>query len=150
MRGSTARQRRNSNSDPKYQLDADAFLYLHLLVAMELEAFIQGLGILEPDIRPLIAEHIRDFDEILPSLVMGDIARWASRAAHDDPEPSDRLRPLLTRMEQAWGDGHNPVSNLIATSFVENIYDQPHVVGLLGPKLMCYYLAYTGSAPPEG
>ena len=117
------------------------------LTAMEPEAFLHGLGALEPEILPLIAEHLRDFDEeMLPSLLMADVARWTSHTAHAALDPSARLARLLTRMEQAWGDGHNPVANLIATSFVENIYDQPHVVRLLGPKLMHYYRAYTGEA----
>ncbi|MFF3569010.1 DUF7674 family protein [Nocardia jiangxiensis] len=112
----------------------------------ELAAFIRGLGTLEPDIRPLIAEHIHDYDEILPSLLMADIARWTSRTARENADPAVRLDPLLTRLEQAWGDGQNAVSDLIATSFVENVYDQPEVVRLLGPKLTRYYRIYTGQA----
>ncbi|MBY8860655.1 hypothetical protein K7711_29575 [Nocardia sp. CA2R105] len=112
----------------------------------ELAAFIEGLGTLEPDIRPLIAEHIHDYDEMLPSLLMADIARWTSRTAHESVDPAARLGPLLTRLEQAWGDGQNAVSDLIATSFVENVYDQPQVVRLLGPKLTRYYRIYTGQA----
>jgi hypothetical protein len=75
---------------------------------------------------------------------MADIARWAGRTAQENAKPAERLEPLLTRFEQAWGDGQNPVSDLIATSFVESVSDQPHVVRLLGPKLARYYRIYTG------
>ncbi|MBO0852405.1 MAG: hypothetical protein J2P18_01395 [Nocardia sp.] len=110
----------------------------------QLANFIQGLGTLEPEIRPLIAEHIEDYDEMLPSLLMGDIARWATRTARDSTTPATRLGPFLQRLEDNWGDGQNPVSDLIATSFVENIYDEPGVVQLLGPKLTRYQRIYTG------
>ncbi|MGV9725441.1 DUF7674 family protein [Nocardia beijingensis] len=109
-----------------------------------LAAFIEGLADLEPEIRPLIAEHIRDYDEMLPTLLMGDIARWVISVVHDSPDPAVRLRPFFDRLEQAWGDGQNPVSDLIATSFVENVYDDPDVVTLLGPNLARYYRLYTG------
>ncbi|WP_067894375.1 DUF7674 family protein [Nocardia vaccinii] len=112
----------------------------------ELAAFIEGLGTLEPDIRPLIAEHIHDYDEMLPSLLMADIARWTSRTAQESVDPAARLDPLLARLEHAWGDGQNAVSDLIATSFVENVYVQPQVVRLLGPKLTRYYRIHTGQA----
>lgn len=52
-------------------------------------------------------------------------------------------------MEQTWGDGRNPVSDLIATSFVKNISDRPHVIRLLGPELAGYYRAYLGRARPR-
>lgn len=110
----------------------------------ELGEFIQALSVVERGIRPLIAEHVHYYEEILPSLLVGDIARWVSHIAQESDDPATRLRPLLARMEQAWGDGQSPVSDLIATSFVENVYDQPEVVRLLGPKLMHYWRAYTG------
>ncbi|WP_040786026.1 DUF7674 family protein [Nocardia pneumoniae] len=109
-----------------------------------LAAFVDGLADPEPEIRPLIAEHIRDYDEMLPTLLMGDIARWVCSVAHDTPDPAARLQPFFDRLEHEWGDGQNPVSDLIATSFVENVYDDPAVVTLLGPKLARYYRAYTG------
>ncbi len=95
----------------------------------------------------MIAEHVGDYEEMLPSLLMADIARWTSRTAQESVDPTVRLGPLLARLEQAWGDGQNAVSDLIATSFVENVYDQPQVVQLLGPKLTRYYDIYTGQAP---
>ncbi|WP_330230290.1 hypothetical protein OHA40_30595 [Nocardia sp. NBC_00508] len=109
----------------------------------DLAAFIEGLADLEPEIRPLIAEHIRDYDEMLPTLFMGDIARWVISVTHDSPDPATRLQPFFDRLEQGWGDGQNPVSDLIATSFVENVYDDPDVVTLLGPNLARYYRLYT-------
>lgn len=115
----------------------------------ELATFIRELGTLEPEIRPLIGEHIGYYDEMLPSLLMADIARWAGRTAQESAKPAERLEPLLTRLEQAWGDGQNPVSDLIATSFVENVSDQPQVVRLLGPKLAHYYRIYTGQDHPD-
>jgi hypothetical protein len=106
--------------------------------------FIRDLANLEPEIRPLIAEHVNDYDEILPTMLMGDIARWVVRSVQESADPASRFAPFFNRLEQAWGDGQNPVSDLIAVSFVENIFDEPGVVELLGPKLTRYYRIYTG------
>ncbi|MFE7802913.1 hypothetical protein [Nocardia sp. NPDC057440] len=106
--------------------------------------FIRDLANLEPEIRPLIAEHVNDYDEILPTMLMGDVARWVVRIVQGSADPASRLAPFFSRLEQAWGDGQNPVSDLIAVSFVENIFDEPGVVELLGPELTRYYRIYTG------
>ncbi|WP_194835942.1 hypothetical protein [Nocardia sp. XZ_19_369] len=106
--------------------------------------FIRDLAGLEPEIRPLITEHVHDYDEILPTLLMGDIARWITRVVQESEDPAARLGVFFARLEDAWGDGQNPVSDLIAVSFVENVFDEPDVVKLLGPKLSRHYRIYTG------
>ncbi|MFD0360092.1 hypothetical protein ACFQZZ_01345 [Nocardia sp. GCM10030253] len=106
--------------------------------------FIRDLANLEPEIRPLIAEHVNDYDEILPTMLMGDVSRWVVQIVQESADPASRLAPFFNRLEQAWGDGQNPVSDLIAVSFVENIFDEPGVVELLGPELTRYYRIYTG------
>lgn len=110
----------------------------------ELGRFINDLADLEPEIQPLITEHIRDNNEMLPTLLMGDIARWAVSVAGENQQPETRLAPFFARLEDAWGDGQNNVADLIATSFVENVYDEPDVVKLLGPKLAHHYRVLTG------
>ncbi|KIA61106.1 DUF7674 family protein [Nocardia vulneris] len=111
--------------------------------------FIEGLADLEPEIRPLIAEHVRYYDEMLPTVLMGDVSRWVEQIVRDSEDPRSRLAPFIARLEEAWGDGQNPVADLIAVSFVENIYDNPDVVKLLGPKLARYYRVYTGQEKPR-
>ncbi|CAM4522032.1 hypothetical protein NONI108955_42100 [Nocardia ninae] len=106
--------------------------------------FVDELAALEPEIRPLIAEHIRDNDELLPTLLMGDIARWVAQVVQNSDDPRSRLAPFFLELERAWGDGRGPVSDLIAVSFVENVFDNPGIVELLGPNLAHYYRVYTG------
>ncbi len=110
----------------------------------ELSGFFDRLADLEPALRPLIAAHIRDYDELLPSLLIGDIACWAARTASDSSDSATRLGPVVARLEQEWGDGRNAVADLIAVSFVENIVGEPRLVALLGPKLSRYYRLHTG------
>ncbi|MBB5918489.1 hypothetical protein BJY24_007401 [Nocardia transvalensis] len=110
----------------------------------ELSAFIERLAELEPEIGPIIAEHIRDNNEMLPTVLMGDIARWVVGVAHESDNPRLRLAPFFAELEDGWGDGQNAVSDLIAVAFVENIFDEPEVVNLLGPELFRYYRIYTG------
>ncbi|MFI5776012.1 hypothetical protein [Nocardia sp. NPDC051570] len=109
--------------------------------------FIHGLADLEPEIGPIIAEHIEDNHEMLPTVLMADIARWATHLAQTSDDPQGRLRPFFARLEDAWGDGQNTVADLIATGFLENIFDEPEVVGLLGPKLARANRVYTGQEP---
>ncbi|WP_460700757.1 DUF7674 family protein [Nocardia thraciensis] len=110
----------------------------------ELSAFIEQLAGIEPEIRPIIAEHIRDNNEMLPTILMGDIARWVVGVVRDSDDPQQRLAAFFTKLEDGWGDGQNAVSDLLAVSFVENVFDEPDVVKLLGPKLTHYYRVYTG------
>ncbi|ASF11697.1 hypothetical protein NBRGN_057_03130 [Nocardia brasiliensis NBRC 14402] len=111
--------------------------------------FIDELAALEPEIQPLIAEHIRDNDELLPTVLMGDIARWVGQVVRDSPNPRSRLAPFFARLEAAWEDNGGPVSELIAVSFVENVYDNPAIVQLLGPNLAHYHRVYTGQEKPR-
>ncbi|WP_280454365.1 DUF7674 family protein [Nocardia brasiliensis] len=112
--------------------------------------FIDELAALEPEIQPLIVEHIRDNDELLPTMLMGDIARWVAQVVRDSNDPRSRLAPFFAELEQAWGDGQGPVPDLIAVSFVENVFDNPGIVNLLGPNLSRYYRFYTGREKPRG
>jgi hypothetical protein len=110
----------------------------------ELAQFIRQLEALEPDLGAIVAEHVNYYEEMLPTLLMGDIARWVTDVVRESGDPATRLRAFFDCLEDAWGDGQNNVSDLIATGFVENIYDVPEVVRLLGPRLTRYYRIYTG------
>ncbi|MFD3591463.1 hypothetical protein ACFWU5_01955 [Nocardia sp. NPDC058640] len=107
--------------------------------------FIEFLARVEPEFGQIVAEHERDYGEILPTLVMGDIARRIAAIANaGGTESNPRLSKVFDAFEQGWDDGQNPVADLIAVGFVENTYGQPLVVKLMGRNLLRYQRIYTG------
>jgi hypothetical protein len=108
------------------------------------DRLIRDLAQLEPELQPIVADHVAYFQEMLPTLVMGDIARWAETVAANSDDPAERLKPVMDKLDQAWGDGNGPVAELIAVGFVENTFDNPTLVQLMGPNLSRYQRLYTG------
>lgn len=118
-------------------------------VTPEQERFIRDLVELERDLRPIVIEHVDYYQEMLPTQVMGDIARWTETVAAGADDPARRLKPMMDKFEQAWGDGDGPVAELIAVSFVENVFDNPTLVHLMGPKLSGYQRLCTGQGKAD-
>ncbi|TDP42816.1 DUF7674 family protein [Nocardia ignorata] len=113
-------------------------------LAPEQARFISELARFHPDIQQLVVQHYADFDELLPTLLMGDVSRWITEAVASNRLTPEQLNAFFAYLESEWGDGQNPVSDLLAVSFVENIYDEPAVVAFLGPRLDRYRRQYVG------
>lgn len=89
-----------------------------------------------PDLEPLMAEHLEDQEgELLPYLLMADLVRWAQQKVNGNPE---RVSALIAWLEIHCEQADEPVRNLIAVGFVENIPATPEgdpLLTLLGPSL---------------
>ena len=89
-----------------------------------------------PELSPLMAEHLTDMDgELLPYLLMADVARWAQDAAVRGDDAAARLVDWL---ERAFDAAEDPEKDLIGLGFVENIPYSPEgdpLLSLLGPSL---------------
>lgn len=87
------------------------------------------------DLKPLLSEHLADFDEMLPHLFFSDVSRWVSaEVAKSDPSP--QVKALLDLLETSYPTADFNVQNLIDVSFIEMVEDDPAVVRLLGPQLL--------------
>lgn len=93
-----------------------------------------------PALRPLLDEHIADYDIVLAHLFFGDVTRWvvASYGAG-----GDQWRGVVDFLEQEYRDCDDDVQAVIEQSFVENL-PYPHepgygIEGRLGPRLSQLY-----------
>ncbi|HEY0641843.1 MAG TPA: hypothetical protein VGD39_00370 [Nocardioides sp.] len=82
-----------------------------------------------PDLEPLLHEHLREQDgELLPYLLLADVARWAQASFPSEPQ---LVGDLVVR-------GDFDVRNLIDVGIVEMLPAAPEgatVLDLLGPEL---------------
>ena len=89
-----------------------------------------------PETMPLLIEHRRDQEgELLPYLLMADIARWAESTSITDPA---RTTGLTTWLEARFDAGDDALKDLIGVGFVEMISQSPEgdpILDNLGPSL---------------
>ena len=91
---------------------------------------LDALSAAAPEFAALKAEHVREYGELLPHVLFGDLTRWV--LAH---QPQNRVVDIL---EEAFRAGDSSTRDLIAASFVENIEPGPEYQTLrdaLGPQL---------------
>jgi hypothetical protein len=72
-----------------------------------------------PEFRPTHDEHISDFDELLPHLLMSDLARFT--VAADRSGDLTLVDRALAVVEQIYVNGDDRVENVVAVSFVEHL-----------------------------
>lgn len=105
-----------------------------------------------PTAAAIVREHVNDNDEVLPTVLLADVARWFRRQAHDS---SDDVRRDLDRGLQAiahlYDVGDESMQTIVATGFLEAM---PHpdeagreVVDLLPPSLREELRAMEGADP---
>jgi hypothetical protein len=96
---------------------------------------IQELRLSSPDLRALYAEHLQDNDDLLPHVLMADIARYAeeqdAKAAQGSRQAADVIERLLATLERGMCEGDGRCRDLIAASFVEILdRDSPRFAAL--------------------
>lgn len=104
---------------------------------MTVEAdFTQRLVGEAPELKPLLEEHLADQEgELLPYLLMGDIARWLHEHSTTDPR---RVGEMLVWLDGQFAQGDFDIRNLIDVGIVEMLPAIPEgasVIDLLGPEL---------------
>ena len=78
-----------------------------------------------PGLEEIFREHEDFYDELIPHVLMGDIARFAQNLAGASRLESDQASATLTQLMMALERGMNskssPVQELIAVSFLESL-----------------------------
>ena len=101
-------------------------------------AFVGALVHRFPTLRPILQEHLDDYDALLPHVLMGDVTRWVVGEFRTHGE-SDRLREVLDFIESSYHQGDEHEQEIIAVSFLENLprpdEQESGLRGLLGPSL---------------
>jgi hypothetical protein len=82
--------------------------------------FLSRLVAEVPELRATLTQHLEWHGEILSTLFMGDIARWADTAANSVSSHT-ALSRTLDLLDVAWIEGGRSVHTMIADSFLENL-----------------------------
>lgn len=89
-----------------------------------------------PELRPLLEEHLEDQDgELLPYLLLADVARWAQATLPSDPSA---VGEVVDWLEAEYVRAEAPEKDLIGLGFVEAVPYRPDGAALLtrlGPEL---------------
>jgi hypothetical protein len=98
--------------------------------------FTQRLVEEAPELKPLLDEHLADQEgELLPYLLMGDVAQWLHAHSGSD---AGRVSELLAWLDLQFTNGDFDIRNLIDVGIVEMLPALPEgatVLDLLGPEL---------------
>ncbi|MEQ8763820.1 MAG: hypothetical protein RL885_07830 [Planctomycetota bacterium] len=100
-----------------------------------------------PALGLLHAEHLADYDNVLPHVFLGDVARYVTRgfSGEEDAERSQSSREaaveVLKVLEEQAAAARNPeVMELFSVSFLENIdWESPEgraIRSTMGPELL--------------
>jgi len=97
-----------------------------------------------PGFEPIRVQHMRDYGELLPHILLGDLRGYLGRAFESDiasglvaPQLAE-VKAVLAILDVALSKKHPLTENAIAVSFVEGLEDEPHFASLeplLGPEL---------------
>jgi hypothetical protein len=93
-------------------------------VPEESQAAIRMLVAEHPILQPILDEEIRADDEILPHLVMAEIARFLGRLVaerRDDPVVIREVEAIIRTLDVQLREGAYSVKNVIAVSFLEQL-----------------------------
>src|SRR5690348_12854862 len=91
--------------------------------------FILKLLNVAPGFRSVYADHLRENDELLPHVLMGDFTRWYIQLFRDSQNESGlsmatrrELDGVSRFLEDEWEQGYPEVRELLVASFLENLH----------------------------
>jgi hypothetical protein len=95
--------------------------------------FVEELLRRVPALQPAYEDHLRDNEELLPHVFMGDVTRWVIEHARQ-PEHRRAVAALLAYFESALAT-ESDGKDLVLLSFVENLAGEADTVNALRPML---------------
>lgn len=94
-----------------------------------------------PGFAPVYDEHMSDYDEVLPHVLVGELTRFLFGQASDAA-----LESALGLLERAAAASDERLQELVAVSFIENLEPNaarfPAMRKHFGPALQAQYRAY--------
>lgn len=100
-----------------------------------------------PGFDRLYDEHVRDYDEVLSHVLVGELVRFLSDQVRRHGDSCAALGPAMDLLEQGMGSTDPKLQELVAVSFLENLDPQDssfHAIArLFGPRLREQYDKYT-------
>jgi hypothetical protein len=88
-------------------------------------------------------EHLRDYDEVLPHVLLGELVRFLSDEVRKYGEGGAALKEAMALLEQGMGSADAKLQELVAVSFIENLDPRDEsfqaIRKLFGPHLEAQY-----------
>lgn len=110
------------------------------------ESFPELLRKQVPGFDRVYDEHVHDYDEVLPHVLLGDLVRFLSDQVREKGAQSAALHEAMSLMEGGMGSADPSLQELVAVSFLENLdpADEsfPAIRKLFGPHLEEQYQKY--------
>ena len=112
------------------------------------ESFILSLVVKYDFLKSIYKEHIKDYDELLPHVFMGDLTRKVMyldsliRSNKDSSAVVLVLKDLMSDLENGLNTGSDEIKELINVSFIENLSDyeyREHIKIYFGKALLNEY-----------
>ena len=97
--------------------------------------FVQSLVSTNPSLEPIYAEHLKDYDELLPHVFFGDVTLWIIN--HFDTDQAS-VSEIIDFLDRGYYDVSDEVNELISVSFFENFENT---------ELNTYRAGYVGQSP---
>lgn len=92
------------------------------------ESFVDPMLVSVPELRPVVDEHLKDCEEILPHILMGDITRFVidlHRRSKCEPKTTDEYEDTILRtvrfLVDLFTSSDTRLQNLVSVSFLENL-----------------------------
>ena len=79
--------------------------------------FVQSLVSTNPSLEPIYAEHLKEYDELLPHVFFGDVTRWIIDNFETDQAS---IHKVIDFLDRGYYYGSDEVNELISVSFFEN------------------------------
>jgi hypothetical protein len=74
-----------------------------------------------PELRKMYEEHLADYDQVLPHVLLGDMVRYMVLVSKETHDLSTRLKRIVDWIEKAVEIGDERVREAIVVSFLENL-----------------------------
>lgn len=105
-------------------------------------SFVDRLVKNVPELASLLEEHLKDYNEVLPHVFMGDVTRFA-RFQVTGSKLSEQGQLILEVLEEGMLSGNPDLAELISVSFLENLAPARRagsvVINSLNPELLKQY-----------
>ncbi len=85
------------------------------------ETFADDLCVTIPGFHLVYKEHIEDYDQVLPHVLLGDLVRFLIAEVELHGDASAAVKPAMLLLERAMGSQDPRIQELVAVSFLENL-----------------------------
>ena len=110
------------------------------------DTFPDHLCTVVPGFARVYDEHVADYDEVLPHVLLGDLVRFLSKEVEVHGAESAALKEAMALLERGMESPDPRLQELVAVSFLENLEPEapgfPAIRRLFGARLEEQYEKY--------